>query len=371
MQHAELFGKPVLFTNWLIPRDTVPDGWYCYDLRGGEKNPGHAVTLEDKVGAHHCGTVLSPAPLKKPDTTARRVNGQFFLLGELLDLQSFCEEHGLEYPEDTRKYLLRPATPEEAGLFYSDDEKDREMACVGHLRLDFGHRGREFWPTWHEHNGDELNVPAFKAELDAVVNELREYGPLKGLTTMSEYCSAHPDAVLEGSGGSFGFIAETERYRYCLRCTPRLGDYNGYLYAYDKRRQELNMAPQRQFGLTEEGLRRLRDVADPTKPHTYDWFVIERFGQEGERLHSAASLTGAIDRFNGLTCESKRLGVTKDEIATVDLIVTVDGAPRLDEGWQSNPRFAADGVIAEAAARLQLSIAGLEPPQQNMTLGGM
>lgn len=28
MQCADLFGKPVLFTNWLIPRDTVPQGWY-------------------------------------------------------------------------------------------------------------------------------------------------------------------------------------------------------------------------------------------------------------------------------------------------------------------------------------------------------
>ncbi len=34
MQHAELFGNPVLFTNWLIQRDTIPKDWYCYDLRG-------------------------------------------------------------------------------------------------------------------------------------------------------------------------------------------------------------------------------------------------------------------------------------------------------------------------------------------------
>lgn len=24
MQHAELFGKPILFTNWLIQRNTIP-----------------------------------------------------------------------------------------------------------------------------------------------------------------------------------------------------------------------------------------------------------------------------------------------------------------------------------------------------------
>ena len=39
MQHAALLGKPVLFTNWLIQRDIIPDGWYCYDLRGTHKSP--------------------------------------------------------------------------------------------------------------------------------------------------------------------------------------------------------------------------------------------------------------------------------------------------------------------------------------------
>lgn len=32
---------------------------------------------------------------------------------------------------------------------------------------------------------------------------------------------------------------DTEHYRYCLRCTPVSGDYQGYLYCYDKRQQEL------------------------------------------------------------------------------------------------------------------------------------
>ena len=36
---------------------------------------------------------------------------------------------------------------------------------------------------------------------------------------------------------SFGFRAETRDYTFCLRCTPRRGDYNFYLYAYDKNAQ--------------------------------------------------------------------------------------------------------------------------------------
>lgn len=124
-------------------------------------------------------------------------------------------------------------------------------------------------------------------------------------------------------------------------------------------------------GLTEKGRQLLRDAEDPGLPHTYDWFVIERYGQEGEQLHRAASLTGAIDLYNGLACGSKRLGVTKDGIATTDLIVTQSDVPRLDEGWMRNPRFAGDSKIFKSVAWLRLSIAGLDLPRRTMTFGGM
>ena len=47
LQHAQMFGKPVLTTNWLIPRETVPDGWYCYDMRGTESDPAAHAELVD------------------------------------------------------------------------------------------------------------------------------------------------------------------------------------------------------------------------------------------------------------------------------------------------------------------------------------
>ena len=42
--------------------------------------------------------------------------------------------------------LLRPASLEEAGLFYSelDVEQDKALGTVGHIRMDFGHNGKEF-----------------------------------------------------------------------------------------------------------------------------------------------------------------------------------------------------------------------------------
>lgn len=57
---------------------------------------------------------------------------------------------------------------------------------------------------------------------------------------MHEYCGDHTAGRLnDGSRGSYGFVAESESYRYCLRCTPIRGNYNAYLYIYDKRQQEM------------------------------------------------------------------------------------------------------------------------------------
>ena len=53
-------------------------------------------------------------------------------------------------------FEIRPFSPEEAALFYSNDEKDKELGCIGHLRGDFGHKGREFWHTWFDHQSSQI-----------------------------------------------------------------------------------------------------------------------------------------------------------------------------------------------------------------------
>ena len=240
MHHAELFGKPVLFTNWLIQRDTVPQGWHCYDLQGARQSPNAKITLVDKTARHHAGTVLSPTPLKREETASRRISGAFRLLGEEMTLEQFCEEHDLACPQVNQEFELRPASPDEAGLFYSElePEKDEALGTVGHVRLDFGHGGKEFWHTWWPHNGDQFNTAEFKAELQAMVDALRAAGPLKNLKTMDAYCRQHGGSITDDSR-SYGYITETEHYRFCLRCTPVMDDYQGYLYCYDLRQQEL------------------------------------------------------------------------------------------------------------------------------------
>ena len=100
---------------------------------------------------------------------------------------------------------------------------------MGHLRGDFGKSGGEFWTSWFDHQPD-LKSTAFHEELQNVVNALRKQdGLLRNFASMSRGCR---DGL--ACEDSFGFKAESPHYTYCLRCTPRRGDYNFYLYAYDK-----------------------------------------------------------------------------------------------------------------------------------------
>jgi hypothetical protein len=65
-EHVELFGKPALFTNSRIDRSTVPRGFYCYDLRGSDNDPGRLATIESSITVNHAGTILTPEPVSIP-----------------------------------------------------------------------------------------------------------------------------------------------------------------------------------------------------------------------------------------------------------------------------------------------------------------
>lgn len=97
---------------------------------------------------------------------------------------------------------IRPASIEEAGLFYSqmDEAEDAVLGTVGHIRMDFGASGKEFYHTWWPHNGDQFNTGEFKDELQKFVDMLRADGPLTNLASMRNYCYQH--------GGSF-IVAKT------------------------------------------------------------------------------------------------------------------------------------------------------------------
>lgn len=143
------------------------------------------------------------------------------------------------------QFNIHPACPDEAGLFYAQHPaEDERLGTIGHVRMDFGKSGNEFWHTWWPRGPKELNSPAFEAELQEVVDTLRK-DVLKSRFAMERFCYEHGGKINGGYVQNYGYIVETEHYRYCLRCNPSPGDYNGYLTCYDLDIQRQHMAQEK------------------------------------------------------------------------------------------------------------------------------
>ena len=207
-QHIEVFDKPALFTNGRIARDTVPKGWYCYDIRGSDDDPGELCYMEENVVVNHAGSVLMPEKLAMPKSGRLDVRDELGFLDEgNMTLREFCEAHQFPYPAENMKFHIRPARPEEAGLFYTPHpEEDKRLGTVGHVRMDFGRSGNEFWHTWWPRGPEELNNPVFKAELQEVVDTLRE-SVLKSRFAMERFCYEHGGKISGGWTQNYGYRA--------------------------------------------------------------------------------------------------------------------------------------------------------------------
>ena len=108
-EHIELFGKPALFTNSRIDRTTVPVGFYCYELRGSDSDPGRPVSIENKVTVNHAGAVLTPEPVTISKEGFRRLRDNINFLGESLTLADFCDEHKITLASEL-------SNPDESGV---------------------------------------------------------------------------------------------------------------------------------------------------------------------------------------------------------------------------------------------------------------
>ena len=147
--------------------------------------------------------------------------------------------------ENTTQFHIRPARPDEAGLFYAQHPSEDELlGAIGHVRMDFGKSGNEFWHTWHPRGAEELNSPVFKEELQQVVDILRD-DVLKNRFAMERFCYEHGGKINGGWTQNYGYVVETDHYCYCLRCNPSPGDYNAYLTCFDLDVQRQNMAKEK------------------------------------------------------------------------------------------------------------------------------
>ena len=124
------------------------------------------------------------------------------------------------------------------------------------------------------------------------------------------------------------------------------------------------------YGLTEAGKQALRDAADPNKPHTYAWFVLTDCGAPEEQIHRDLTMEEAIQLYRDSDRLEKRLGVSKDGIATVDLVRSLDGEQQFFDDCRRLESFRDDPVVAGAVETLHQELEQTAS-QEDITMGGM
>ena len=134
---------------------------------------------------------------------------------------------------------FRPATgPERLYTYAQSHELTMKTGSIGYLRGDFGKSGDQFYTTWFDKITDRKTQP-FKDELDQVVNALRDnpdyHGVLAGRSRMMAYCSTQPESAMSGNYTTeYAFRVSTENHVYLVRLNPTVGDYNFYVFCYEK-----------------------------------------------------------------------------------------------------------------------------------------
>lgn len=126
---------------------------------------------------------------------------------------------------------------EERDLFSLNENEPMEYGCIGHLRGDFGGSGKEYYSTWFDHTCKHLNDAKCKAIGNTIIRTLNSDGNvMSSRSDMYNFCHPREDCKIDGiyENMTWGFRIFTEDYAFYLKCTPVCGDYNFYLYVYDK-----------------------------------------------------------------------------------------------------------------------------------------
>ena len=115
---------------------------------------------------------------------------------------------------------IRPLTPAEQKYTYAQSmQLEGQTGTIGHLRGDFATTGYGFYTTWFD-TRPQWKSDEFKAELDTVINALREdKGLLHNRYDMSAFARHFPESAIKGNYCTeYGFRVDTEKHAFLLRC---------------------------------------------------------------------------------------------------------------------------------------------------------
>ena len=150
-QTVEVFGLPALYVEERIDRDRLPDGLYCYDLRGSDDDPGIPAALEENVTVNRAASVITAEPVELPEE-------DFLPLGDTLNFTG--EEKGV-------RDFYRDELPEKANLSRRTEEVQAEsvsFAVCQYYGIETGENSFGYIASWSK----DKELPELKASLETI-----------------------------------------------------------------------------------------------------------------------------------------------------------------------------------------------------------
>lgn len=205
-QEVELFEKPALFSNGRISRDDLPEGVYCYDLRGSDEDPGSPICVEERVVVNHAGSVILTAPLEFSeegrlyftDETGLNFNGGMLTLSQFLQEQkkdrrteeveaesisyAVCQYFGIQTGENSFGYIATWSKDKELKELRASLETINKTSCelINNIECHYKEickeRGIDLTAKQEPEQGNQQTAEATATQLpDAQEQSLDEY----------------------------------------------------------------------------------------------------------------------------------------------------------------------------------------------------
>lgn len=145
-QQAEFYDVPALFSNGRVERESLPEGIFCYELRGADYDPGHPLTVEEHVTVNHAATILTAVPVTIPEQESLRLGDGLNFTGGEQTIPEYLQEMAVRNMEADKgivesaigrnnENLYLSGTEERYAIYQiTDHSKGREYQFMG---LDF------------------------------------------------------------------------------------------------------------------------------------------------------------------------------------------------------------------------------------------
>lgn len=206
--------------------------------------------------------------------------------------------------------------------FFNNNNAEQTKGLIGYLRGDFGKNGNEFYTSWFNKN-EKLNKEPFKTEFDDVMKFLRER-LLTDRAYMRSFVYGNEQLKLDTSeSNSHGMFVESENYEYDIRTISDNGNYDFYIYCYDKRFQKPQYLNAKRFRdeygkLTEK----VAEIARKTLPEALNYYTDGDRYEKGGKIYTF-KVTDENMLFEGtdgtkLFVAPEMLGTYLPDIASLD-----------------------------------------------------